>query len=699
MEDPKALDEVFEKKLFRIPDYQRGYAWQPEQLRDFWEDLMNLAGGRQHYTGVLTLNRVPADEIEKTDPEYFLTQDYRYKLYHVVDGQQRLTTFVVFLQAFIELVRSLPEHREKSDAEIFVSGTLHLAEVQRRFLYVVNPRGDEYRAYKFGYTVDNPSYKYLRHRIFSEANGGPLQETVYTLNLGNAKKFFTEQLKELHSQQGLAGLEDVYRKLTERFMFNEYIIKDDFDVFVAFETMNNRGKHLSNLELLKNRLIYLTTLYEDKELDPAARRILRDAVNDAWKEVYYWLGRNKAEPLKDDEFLTAHWIVHFSRQGGNPVQFLLNRHFTPQRVHRKVEREVPLQVPEERPGELDVEKPADEEDIEEETPIVPTAQLPPHEIRNFVNNLKDSVEPWFNTFHPYQALNMPDEERHWIERLNRIGIAYFRPLVMTVLKKEQEDAEKRTRIFQRIERFVFLALRMAYMRSNYGESEVYTAASQLDQGKIDLDEIERRLDAMLSVFFNQDGSLRTNEFYNVLYRLFEAGRGYYGWSGLRYFLYEYELDLLDQSRQKKVEWEDLLKPGRDRITIEHIYPQTETPDWATAFKDIQLERRPYYGGSLGNLLLLSGSINSSLQNDSFANKKHPRYDPRGRKIRNGYSDGSHSEIEISQNESWGPDEIHERGLKLLKFMERRWDFRFPSENVRESLLFLSSDDEEIAGHK
>ena len=46
-------------------------------------------------------------------------------------------------------------------------------------------------------------------------------------------------------------------------MFNIHEIADDYDVFVAFETMNNRGKKLTNLELLKNRLIYLTTLYED----------------------------------------------------------------------------------------------------------------------------------------------------------------------------------------------------------------------------------------------------------------------------------------------------------------------------------------------------------------------------------------------------------------------------------------------------
>lgn len=49
-------------------------------------------------------------------------------------------------------------------------------------------------------------------------------------------------------------------------MFNIHEIEDDYDVFVAFETMNNRGKKLTNLELLKNRLIYLTTLYDTDKL-------------------------------------------------------------------------------------------------------------------------------------------------------------------------------------------------------------------------------------------------------------------------------------------------------------------------------------------------------------------------------------------------------------------------------------------------
>src|ERR1700739_3439333 len=110
MEEPKPLDTLFEKKIFRIPDYQRGYAWQRWQLKDFWEDLINLPDSRSHYTGVLTLKQLPTTEIAENQKEYWLVKNFSYKVYHIVDGQQRLTTFVVFLQAFLNLFKSLPEH-------------------------------------------------------------------------------------------------------------------------------------------------------------------------------------------------------------------------------------------------------------------------------------------------------------------------------------------------------------------------------------------------------------------------------------------------------------------------------------------------------------------------------------------------------------------------------------------------------------
>lgn len=691
MEEPKALDSLFKEKIFRIPDYQRGYAWQREQLKDFWEDLINLSDGRSHYTGVLTLKQLPSADIAENEKEYWLVEDHSYKVYHIVDGQQRLTTFIIFLQAFVDLFKAMAENGRLDDDAIFISESLSIAAVQNKFLFRTKPTGDQFRTYKFGYTTDNPSYNYLRYRILNESGRGSIQETFYTLNLSNAKDYFTEQLKELQEQEGLPGLQNVYKKLTKRFLFNEYIIKDEFDVFVAFETMNNRGKRLSDLELLKNRLIYLTTLYSDQELDPAERKSLRDIVNDAWKEVYYQLGRNKARPLNDDDFLRAHWTMYFrySRKTGQDyIRFLLDEQFTPQNVHKKIERDVDLETFEEQRAESELDVLEDEtEDVQEEAATMPVAHLQPKDIRDFVLSLKSSAVHWFNSFNPNLADGLSRKEQEWIERLNRVGMVYFRPLVMAILKHDETHAN-RVRLFQRIERFIFLAFRVGSARANYRSSEFYNAARALDRNEIGFDSISEKLDKDLAFTFNEDGTLRSDEFFNLLFKKFKSGSGYYGWPGLRYFLYEYELSLLTDSVQKKVDWNDLLRTEKDRISIEHIYPQTETKDWAAAFKIVKRKQRQAYCASLGNLLLLSGTINSSLQNDSFANKKIAKVGPSGQKIRNGYSDGSHSEIEVSQNKFWGPDEIRDRGLALLRFMEKRWAFDFASAAERERLLFL-----------
>jgi len=695
MEEPKSLDSLFKEKIFRIPDYQRGYAWRREQLKDFWEDLINLSGDRSHYTGVLTLKEIPVRDIDRSDKEFWMVDDHSYHVHHIVDGQQRLTTFIIFLQAFVDFIKALPENNEKPDENIYITESLSVLDLKRRYLFKTKPAGDQFRTYIFGYESDNPSYNYLRFRIFGEEGGGLVEETFYTLNLSIAKTYFTEQLRELYEQEGLEGLHDVYKKLTKRFLFNEYVIKDEFDVFVAFETMNNRGKKLSDLELLKNRLIYLTTLYSDEELDAASRKSLRETINDAWKEVYRQLGRNKARPLNDDDFLRAHWIMYFKysrKTGQDYIRFLLDEQFTPKKVHKKVAREVFLETPEEMRSEQGIEDSEDENgDAAEDVTIKTLAQLQPTEIRDFVNSLKESAVLWFNAFYPDLAMGMSVDERQWIDRLNRIGIGYFKPLVMAVLKNEKNETA-RICIFKKIERFIFVIFRMNSVMASYGSSEFYNAARALDRGEIKLETISIKLDERLSYTINADKTFRSSDFYNSLFKKFKGGSGYYGWPGLRYFLYEYETSLLSKGLQKKVEWSDLLKTEKDKISIEHIYPQKETDEWASFFVAIDNEHRQFYRASLGNLLLLSMSINASLQNYSFNDKKCVKYDSTGKKTRNGYSNGSHSEIEVSHNDSWGPDQIRARGIKLLKFMEDRWNFCFKNDEDREKLLFLNFEE-------
>ena len=90
----QSLSEIFNQKIFRIPDFQRGYSWQKPQLKDFWEDLTNLKEDKIHYTGLLTVkpvDRKHVEKIEKWQDDLWLLKR-GLSAYYVIDGQQRLTT-------------------------------------------------------------------------------------------------------------------------------------------------------------------------------------------------------------------------------------------------------------------------------------------------------------------------------------------------------------------------------------------------------------------------------------------------------------------------------------------------------------------------------------------------------------------------------------------------------------------------------
>ena len=411
MQELESLQNIFKDRIFKIPDYQRGYAWTTKQLKDFWEDVVNLPPDRFHYTGLLSLKKLDRQIWSSWNDEKWLIEDRGYKPFHIVDGQQRLTTYVIFIQAISELLKELPENSEKKEEEIYL-GSFSLKAIKESYLVIEKPPQFIIKTYKFGYETDNPSFKFLKHRIFLEPNSGSIQETFYTLNLENSKKFFKENLAEFYNEYGLTEIESLFKKLTQNLMFNVYEISDDFDVFVAFETMNNRGKKLSNLELLKNRLIYLTTLYEEDELKPDERTSLREKINDAWKEVYYQLGRNKKYPLNDDDFLVAHWIMYFQytrEKGDDYIRFLLEQKFTPQNIYAKTEVKVSsIQEFE----EIKEDEETDQEEVDtngngEEKTIL-RSKLTPKEIEDYVNNLKSAAVHWYNTHHPVNNPDLPD---------------------------------------------------------------------------------------------------------------------------------------------------------------------------------------------------------------------------------------------------------------------------------------------------
>ena len=59
-----SIRDIFNNRLFRIPDYQRGYSWEKNHLADFWQDLLNLRKNKIHYTGMISVEEVAKNEYQ-----------------------------------------------------------------------------------------------------------------------------------------------------------------------------------------------------------------------------------------------------------------------------------------------------------------------------------------------------------------------------------------------------------------------------------------------------------------------------------------------------------------------------------------------------------------------------------------------------------------------------------------------------------
>ena len=97
-----SLQDIFTNYLLRIPEYQRGYSWKEKQFFDFWEDIqMALSTQRKHYMGVITLKSIPRTVWNKWIEQEFIRKR-KLDPFYVIDGQQRLTTALILMQAIID---------------------------------------------------------------------------------------------------------------------------------------------------------------------------------------------------------------------------------------------------------------------------------------------------------------------------------------------------------------------------------------------------------------------------------------------------------------------------------------------------------------------------------------------------------------------------------------------------------------------
>ena len=698
----KSLKQLFKKKIFRIPDYQRGYSWTDTQLKEFWNDLISmLYSNKDHYTGMIFLKKIFKEDIDK-DPKVWnndkwIFDNLKYEAFEIIDGQQRLTTIIILINEIINYYcNNIEENEDK---------VIDISKAREEFISISKGKSSIIKTFKFGYEDNNPSDKYFKHIILGEPNGGEIKETYYTLNLLNAKKFFENQIKELVNNRSIHDLEKIYKIITQNLKFNMYIINDNFNVYMAFATMNNRGKKLSYLELLKNRLIYLSTLYHNDEDE---KEQVRNKINDTWRTVYDYLGKNKKHQLSDDEFLQYHWMIYFGYQTRRiqddsddkkwktiPYNFfLLNVYFIQQNIDFENLNIITTVSCDVEDNEEDNESEELNQQEEFQIDLKNKYQIKLEDINDYIDSLNELIPYWYKMHFPDSIEN--EEIKKYLKRLNLIGFVNAKPLITVLLSKNTISDNDKVRVLKYIERFNFLHYRFNNYRSNYNNSVFYNLARDLYADEIGTDEIE---DTLYKIDYLSDNGVMTyKSIENEIERIFRKDGYYYKRDTLKYILYCYECKLMQGKGATRFIPEDIFKTHeKDVVSIEHIYPQTPTNEsWINLFEEYSESEKRRLTGSLGNLLPLSRCINSSLQNDSFEDKKSGRNRIDEDEIARGYHNGSYNEQEVNGYTKWDAESIKKRGLKILSFLEEEWEFNFynKADKIKTLGLDFMVDDED-----
>ena len=643
------INQLFTNRIFRIPDYQRGYSWREEQVKALWEDILNISDNGVHYTGMITAQKPSKRDVVKWSFEFNLpitvvelTEIFDMKPLYIADGQQRLTTIILLLTAIRDSVNF---NRSNLLEEKYIGIEI-----------------ENLKVYHFGYEIDMPSYSYLKNKIFTEGICEE-KETNYTKNLREAKKFFDDVLHDLSSEK----INSIFETVTSRLLFNYYEIPEGLDIFTIFETMNYRGKPLTTLELLKNRLIYLIANTSDVETD--YKDALRYKVNECWTNIYQNLAKNKLSILNDDEYLRIHWFMYFNhrkKKGKDLIRYkqnLLDEFFTKQNL---IEGNLSLEI-----------------------------------IQDYIESLSNSSSFYFSMKYPnYELAELSIKCRFWLTKINRMyPKSYFEPLILAAMVKRISD-EQMVELLKNIERYIFLFFGLAEFRSNTNKVPFLIEANKVYSGIKDIKDVIKKMKPEDIKTGDREilaGEVKVNmESIETIIDHFKKNRektksdeGFRNWKFIRYFMVEYEEYLENQNNHHSYLIKDnpglelVFPPKREIPKRDEEKKNTNTKfnserkiNWEVCINGFSEDGgQQYLAYTLGNIILVNRTERDNSK--SFTERKKD------------YDYTSFSEEEVYGNiESWTPMEILSRGIKLLDFLEERWDIAIDF-NFKKDILYLN----------
>lgn len=624
-------------KYFRIPIYQRGYAWGVRQCYELWEDIKRIKEKKvsSHFVGTLSLNLDGNNDGKSINNG---------RVYDIVDGQQRFTTLMIILRLLLNKVNSP-----------FVSDYIGVSRYAR----------------KFQYTYSNSEARdYFEGRLYSLDENFPHNDNAYFVNIENAIKYYGENLSydrkfnlfdnkpkfpkwyygcDIKGSMSVQDAQEYLDIVLNQLVFSINFVSAKYNVNTVFESMNNRGKDPTRLEVLKNRLMYLAPV-----------QYIRDNIDKTWGKIYASLGLKSYAVLSDDEFLKCHWFMF----NGGIVKQNKDEH-----INQVFDNAFSL-------GKINS----------------PTIQ---QEIENYVNSLDKSISIW-------RYLNIPDAGTQSVStnlvsgniatligKLSRLigvnGQSFIKSFILAVLCADKLPQATLEKLLDIVEKYIFIIGYLKRDKNAFSSSwatlahEIYDLNSNADISGI--------MAKATDIINEKEKEIRANLNFALdeFYKIKSEKLGYYGWSGRWYFLFEYDLHVTavrTQTGANAIKWYSW-------NTIEHILPESpyKSDYWTKAFDQYinNPDAMHVFMHSLGNFLPLDGKNNASLGNSDYHTKCNGNGNPNKFYYLNGCASARYV-VKTYGDRYWTPTQIYARIDEMSLFLFDTWIAPYATGNITAQVI-------------
>lgn len=303
----------------QIPKYQRSYAWDEEELDDFIRDITEL------YTARI-------NNPEKSMPHFFggivsvkrtAGGTYSGNEYDVVDGQQRLTTVTLALNALLSGLEQIAEEAISSEPVNAQTARAHADVLHNKYVaYQEVVQGQIRNRYRLNLSkADDVYFKQVLDNAGTARTQASFTRDSHR-RIQNAWKIIHAKLiaTPILSNSSLSMSDKIARLLTLHSCLTEdcyiiHIISDNHnEAYRLFSILNDRGKNLSDGDLLRS---YTLEVLEDhpqqqSSSEAAWDQILgyRDLQVDMFLKAFYPSHQGERAPQRD--VATAYRSVFFS---------------------------------------------------------------------------------------------------------------------------------------------------------------------------------------------------------------------------------------------------------------------------------------------------------------------------------------------------------------------------------------------------